>query len=112
MDADPAGIVRKWFDAFAAGDMSVARQLFPNDSVLHAGRPVREHRGLDAFLAWYQKRRETAGPSFRYEVEEIMPGKDHVAALITLFTRQGVSKQLALYKIASGQITDIWLFEE
>ena len=91
--------------------MALARQLFPDDSVLHVGPPARDYRGLDVFLRWYRTRRETAGEGFRYEVREFLNCTDHVAALITLFTRSGESMQVAIYKVASDRITDIWLYE-
>ncbi len=54
-------VVREWFDAFAARDMTLARRMFPDDAVLHLNGVRRVYRGLDELLAWYQDKIQTAG---------------------------------------------------
>lgn len=104
-------VIERWFDAFATGDMAAARTLLRDDAVLHAGTPFREHRGFDAFIAWYESRREAAA-DFHYDVLDLMTSTTRVTALIALRADGVEWRQLALYEISEDQIANIWLFEE
>ena len=72
--------------------------------------------GFDAFLAWYEQRRERFGESFDYRVDDLQSGGDHAAALITLIRATGGRRQewrqVAVYHVVDGLIVEARTYEE
>ena len=103
-------VLQRWFDAHARGDMNGARRLMAENAVVTFadGTSV---QGFDAFMQWYQERRDREGPTFSYEVVDLLGGTEHAAAVIVLRRDDTIRRQLALYGIAGDRITSVQLFE-
>ena len=94
--------------------MQAARRLVTDDCVLHAGDEDgsrRQLRGFEEFLAWYGRKRARMGDSSAFEVEELLSGKRYGAALLRLSAGAEEWRQVAVYRIRSGRIAEIWLDE-
>jgi ketosteroid isomerase-like protein len=112
---DPIAVIRAWFSAFARGDLDEARRLYADDGVLHTWYPAElagEYRGLDEAWRWFQRKGAWEGQNFSYEAEELMGGERYAVALLRLATTGRSWRQTAVYRIADGQIREVWLFEE
>jgi hypothetical protein len=112
-------VLKRWFDAFERDDMDMARTLWANEAVLHAKSPPEiagEVRGFDEFLAWYGKKQAVTGTGFQFVVHDLVGSDVHAVALIRMQGEQGGMvrrwKQIAVYHVDGGQITEMWLHEE
>lgn len=118
MEPTPIETVKAWFDAFASGDLERARTLFAADGIVRvAGDEASEIRGFDEFVGWYARRRRALGESFGYRVDDVLDGgSSHAAALITLSRtvdgRRIEWRQVAVYRVVDGVITEIHADEE
>lgn len=106
----PAQILQQWFDAHARDDRSAAAALLAGDA------PIRlpdggSLAGFDAFMQWYDARRDREGPSFAYEVLDVLDGANHAAAIIRINDAARAHRQVAVYAIEDERITAIDLFE-
>jgi ketosteroid isomerase-like protein len=105
----PVEVLHRWYDAHRDGDMEAARAVLADDCVIEL--PDRELIGFDAFLAWSRERAAREGPDFSMAVVDVMPGTDHVAALLDL--RKGARRwrQVAVYTVRDARIVSIWTAE-
>jgi ketosteroid isomerase-like protein len=110
-----ADLIRRLFGAFAAGDLETINQALadgvqshtPGESLI-AGTAV----GREAVIAQLGRSRELSGGTYRIEVEDVLGGETHAAAVYRgRATRDGRSldlRHIALYRIEHGRITKIW----
>jgi hypothetical protein len=107
----PISVVERWFAAHAAGDLDAARALFADDAIVVT--PDAELHGFDAFMEWYQRRRELEGPGFSYPVVDLLGGATHAAAIIGLTGARGTRwRQVAVYKVEKGRIAAMTAYED
>lgn len=103
-------MLRLWFDAHARGDLEAASQLVvDNAEFVVSGERL---QGFDAFMHWYRERQRKEGPSFGYDVEVLLDGEAHAAAVITLSVAGRTWRQVALYRIEADRIASVWTVEE
>ncbi len=106
----PAGVLRRWFDAHQRGDLAEASTLMaPTAPVCVLGH---ELVGFENFMKWYLDRQASAGPSFRYDVIDVLGGQDHAAAIIRLSEAGRTWRQVAVYRVEHGLITAIAAYED
>lgn len=108
-------VLRRWFDAFEAGDVEEAGALYADDAVLHVKAPpslAGDYKGFEALLGWYEAKRREAGSDFRWELHDLLANADHGVALIRMHSGGREWNQAAVYHVAAGQITEIWLIED
>ncbi len=74
--------------------------------------PGERLQGFDAFMDWYRERQRKDGPSFRYNVEDLLDGATHAAAVITLSAAGRTWRQVVLYGIEGDRIFSVWAVEE
>ncbi|MGP8068596.1 MAG: nuclear transport factor 2 family protein [Candidatus Bathyarchaeia archaeon] len=79
-----AKIVRRLYDAWALGDMEVAKSCFVHDAVWHLpGRsPIAgDHQGADAIIRLFGKLTALSGGTFKAELTDVVANDRHTMAL-------------------------------
>jgi ketosteroid isomerase-like protein len=110
-----AALIRRLFDAFAAGDLETINQALAADVQSHtpghsqlAGTVV----GREAVIAHLGRSRELSAGTYRIEIEDILGGEGHAAAVYRgLGARHGRQldlRHIALYRIEHSRIAEIW----
>ena len=107
----PVDVLRQWFAAHADGDLERAGALMADGAPIQTADGDTLH-GFDALMKWYAGRRDAEGPSFRYDVLDLLGGTDHAAAVIRLSTADRQWRQIAVYRIAHGVITAMAMYED
>jgi ketosteroid isomerase-like protein len=106
----PVEVVRAWFDAHASGDLDGARALLAEDADIDmCGSRM---RGFDAFMTWYGERRQRQGAAFSYQVDDLLAGEHHAAAVLTLSDGQRSWRQVAVYQVTDARIRGVWARED
>lgn len=100
----------------AGGDDGPLRAVLTEDVrwfVPGRNRLAGEYRGVDAVMAYFDRRRELSHRTFRLLTREILVGEDHLAALTDGCAVIGGSEQrwstVALYRLAGDRIAECWL---
>ncbi len=106
-----AEVIERWFSAHAAGDLDAARSLLAPDAIFTAP-DGKELRGFDEFMGWYQARRAAEGPTFSYEVADLLGGERHAAAVIRLSRGSTTWRQVAVFEVAAGRIAGARAYED
>jgi uncharacterized protein len=108
-------LVRRSYEAFAAGDLDTVRGLFAEDIVWHVpGRSslAGDHEGRDAVLGLFGRLFELSGGTFSVEVHDAVANDEHGAAIFTCSAeREGRSlrdRQVSVYRISDGTFTEAW----
>ena len=116
-DANEA-LIRDWLDAFERRDVDTARALFATEGVLHMLPPSEmagDYRGFDGLMERYRREEEAGGSSFRTRIHDVLASEGHAVVLFQLHGRRGGRErdwtQLAVYHIARGRISEIWVHE-
>ena len=106
----PVDVLRLWFAAHERRDHNAAKELVSSDVdvVVPGARLV----GFDALMRWYADRAAAEGPAFDYEVDDVLGGEHHAAAVLRLTSNGKQWRQVAVYRIANGKISSIWAVEE
>ncbi len=116
MEHPNAQLLRRLFDAFAAGDREAVVAGFADDVTWRtpgSSQLAGEFVGRDAVLAQLGRSAQLTDGTYRVEVEEIMPGDHHASVLYRgTGSRNGRRldlRHLALYEIAAGAIRNVWI---
>jgi 2'-5' RNA ligase len=119
--ADPVSVVRRFHAAQAqvyAGEapLALVREVLAQDVVWHVpGRSAiaGEHRGVDAVLAYLDKRRRMTDSTFRVTVHGVAVIADRVVQLAGgRASREGRELQwetVGVFRVAQGRIAECWL---
>jgi len=108
--SSPVGVLRRWFDAHQRGDLAEASTLMaPTAAVSVLGK---ELVGFENFMKWYFERQASAGPSFRYDVVDVLGGQEYAAAIIRLSEAGRTWRQVAVYRVEDGLITSVAAYED
>jgi ketosteroid isomerase-like protein len=119
MDRDHAEqVLRRLHEAqgalYSGGDADAVRDVLTDDIVWHVpGRNViaGEYRGLEAVLAYFQRRRDLAGGTFRMQPGEVLIGDGEHVGVLTDGTAviAGIERRwstLGLYRIRGERIAE------
>ena len=113
-----ADVMRRYADAWLAGDLAAMGEAVADDVVLHlfGHSPLAgAHRGKEALGAAI---RRIQGLTNRktLEIHDVLTGGDHAVILVTeRFERDGRALDLArvfLYHLRDGKITEIYVYDE
>jgi ketosteroid isomerase-like protein len=120
-----AALVRAGYDAFAAGDLAILRELFAPDIAWHSsGRNwlVGTYRGIDAVLTFLGAVATYAEGTYRTEVHDILASEHRAVVLQRSTARRGDGRSLSVdavvvFDIGDGKVTGVWaspwdLYEE
>jgi uncharacterized protein len=119
-DIDNEALVRRFYAARAAGDRAVARDLLADDVAWHDPYPPPhggDLRGRDAvFRDVVDAAGELTGGTTRLWLEQVIATGRHVAALVgwssTFRGRSMEGRELAVFHVAGGRITEAWFHPE
>ena len=118
--ADPVSVVRRFHAEqsrlYAGGDAAGVRELLSDDVVWHVpghSAIAGEHRGADAVLEYFARRRELTDATFRMSVHgaSIIAGRVVQLAGGTA-VRDGAEvswETVGVFRVASGRIAECWL---
>ena len=119
-DGTNAGLVaelhRRQGEMYAGGPVEPVAELLAEDVVWRVpGRsPIAgEHRGVDAVLEYFAKRRELAGATMRMHPGDLVADGEAVAQLVDGTARVGGEevrwRTVGVYRIERGRIREVWL---
>lgn len=112
-----AALLRKGYEAIAAGDPGPVVGMFASDGVLHAnvdGPLGGDHRGHAAIGQFLGNLFEWTGATLRIDVEEIFADDDHGVVLVresATRARDGVAldvRETHLCRFENGLVADFW----
>jgi 2'-5' RNA ligase len=118
--ADPMSVVRRFYDEqarmYAGASSDSLRDVLAHDVVWHvpgASAIAGEHRGVDAVLAYFRRRRDMTDATFRVQVH----GAAMIAGRVVQLAggramRDGRSVEwetVGLFRVEGGRIAECWL---
>jgi 2'-5' RNA ligase len=119
--ADPVSVVRRFYDEQArvyagSGDSGPIRDLLAEDVVWHvpgASAIAGEHRGVDAVLEYFRKRRDMTDATFRVNVHGAAMIAGRVVQLAggsaVLDGREVTWETVGVFHVLGGRIAECWL---
>jgi 2'-5' RNA ligase len=118
--ADPVAVVREFHewqrDAYAGGDLDALRPRLTDDVVWHVpgrSRISGEHRGIEAVLTYFDRRRTMTDHSFRVTVHGLSVVGDRVVQLAGGHAvRDGRElgwETVGVFRVEGGRIAECWL---
>ena len=112
-------ILKKGYDAFAAGDMDTIDALFADDIVWHApgNNPVAgTFKGKKEVFALFGKLFELSGGTFKVDVHALFADDEHGITLTNATgSRDGKTlndHNVQVFHFKDGKITEQWLYYE
>ena len=118
--APDTDVVRRYCDAWMAGDLDHIISAYHDDIVLHwpgRHRLAGDHVGLDAALAALGAAQQRAERQL-IEVHDILEGEHGVAVIVTerwTLRDPGESpvdlKRVLEYRVADGKLRECWIYE-
>jgi uncharacterized protein len=113
-----AVVVRRYFDAFAAGDLATMVDLLSEQTVWHlptGGTRLSQNPTVSGLSALYEmgiRNVEASEGTFRFDVERVFAG-DQFAAVISHNTASANGRTLDLhmviqFKLENGKIVEVW----
>jgi ketosteroid isomerase-like protein len=110
-----ADLVRKGFEAFAAGDMATLDALFADDATWHssgAGVLTGDFVGKQAIFGNFARIPQESD-AFRQDVHAILADDEHTVALVNATaTRRGKTTSLAqvlVFHVEGGKAKEVWI---
>jgi uncharacterized protein len=110
-------LIRRGFDAFAAGDMNTIDGLFADDISWHApgtGVLSGDYHGKEQVFGLFGRLLELTEGSFQQEIHAILADDDHVVVLTT--SRQDKPKpftgnQVFVWHVRDGKVVECWAIQ-
>lgn len=114
--AAATAIVRRFYDAFIAGDMAALAALMTDDVVFHVpghGQNAGSYRGQDAVFGFFGQAMALTGGHLRLELHDVLAGDRHVAAVATYHAQRPGRTPLQnhlvqLMRLRDGRIAEAW----
>jgi ketosteroid isomerase-like protein len=110
-----AALVRRAYEAFAAGDLDTASAMFDPRAVVHAtlrNPAAGEYHGPEGAMAFLQRLHEASGGTFRAELKEVLASDAYVVAIEDAsLERDGESwsaQDVSVYRIDGGRVVEWW----
>ena len=109
-----AALIRRFYTAFAQGDLATAKDCFAEDAVwrLPGRSPIAgEHRGWEGIRAFFGKLRDLSGGTFRAQLTDVLASNQRGVALQHAIGSRG-DKRLdvtacQLMEIRDGKIAEV-----
>ena len=115
MSEEDIALLRKGYDAFAAGDLDTIRGLLDDNVIWHVGgrSPLSgDYKGIDEVFGFFAKIAETSGGTFKVELHDVLSNGEHTVALArNTAQREGKSlsdNNVAVYHVSGGKVTEAW----
>jgi uncharacterized protein len=115
--SEAVDVVRRWYEAFAAGDMATVEDLLDPSIEFHVpGRNqfAGEYRGRAELMDLFARVKAHTGQTFRIKVHDIVGSGERAAVLVEAFAERGdlaiAEKDVELHRVRDGRIVEITLF--
>ncbi len=119
-DTDNAALVaelhRRQGEMYAGGPLEPVAELLAEEIVWHVpGRsPIAgDHRGVEAVLAYFAKRRELAGATMEMHPGEVLAEEEAVVQLVDGTARvdgeEARWRTVGVYRVEAGLVREVWL---
>jgi uncharacterized protein len=112
-------LLRRGYEAFAAGDIDTVLSVFADDIVWHVGGSSQiagDYRGHQEVLGFFGKLMELSGGTFRVDVHDLLANDVHGVALVTAHGERDdqrlEARQANIFHLADGKATEFWGFAE
>ncbi len=110
-------LIRRTYEAFAAGDLQAVGKSFADDIVWHSlghSRFSRDYTGREDVFGLFGTLFEETGGTFRIELNDVLANDERAVALTTnrgeRLGRTLVYDEAAVFRLADGKIAEAWLF--
>jgi len=119
-EAEALGLIDHLHEAlgafYAGGAEEPVREVLTDDVEWHVpgNSPIAgDHRGIDAVVGYFTRRRDLARGTYRMHLGEVLIGEEHVAMLTDgTATMGGVEHRwttVGLYRVRDGRVAACWL---
>ena len=113
-------LLRKGYEAFAAGDLAAVDSLFADDIVWHqpGNNPLTgDFEGKEAAFAILGKLLELTGGTYRQEIHDILANDTHGVVMVSASAERpgGASwtgRGVHIWHMSDGKSTEFWIFNE
>lgn len=110
-----ATLIRRGYEAFAAGDMDTVAKVFAEDIAWHiAGRGelARDYKGQAEVFGFFGQLAELSGSTLQLELHDLLASDDHVVALVReRASRPGRTLDIStvhVWHVADGRAVEFW----
>lgn len=108
--------VRRFYDAFVAGDMATIAALMTDDVVFHVpghGQNAGSYRGQAAVFGFFGQALALTSGNLRLELHDVLAGEHHVAAVATYRAQRPgraplENRLVQLMRLHDGRIAEAW----
>lgn len=115
-DHPNVGLMRRYLDTFAEGDLDALLDYFAPDVLWHVAgshRLAGDYRGTDALRSYFGQVREETGGSLKLDPGSIMASDDHIAMFLRVTgEREGrrvdVEMAQAFTVDGNGKLAEFW----
>lgn len=108
-------VIRRSYDAFAAGDLATLRGLWTEDITFHVkglGQLDGDYHGPDEVVGFLGRLAAETGGTFRLDVHAILADDEHGAVLVTSHAerngRSRTSQQVHVSHLRDGRTQEFW----
>ena len=108
-------LLRRGYEAFAAGDLNTVLEIFDADIVWHVGgsnQTSGDYHGHQEVMGFFGKLMELSGGTFHLEIHDILANDTHGAVLVTAHgERDGQTlavREANIWHLANGKATEFW----
>jgi uncharacterized protein len=112
-------LLRRGYEAFAAGDIEGVLAVFADDIAWHVGGESLisgDYDGHQEVLGFLGRLVEITGGTFRLDVHDVLANDTHGVALATAYAQRGDRtldmRQVQMWHLAGGKATEFWTFAE
>jgi ketosteroid isomerase-like protein len=116
---EDAGLVRRGYEAFGAGDMDTLRGLFADDAVWHLGGSgglSGDKQGLDAILAYFGELFTRSNGTIRVDLDDLIGGDHHTVGFQRVHAERNgtaIDQRAALvFALKDGKVSEVHEFPE
>jgi uncharacterized protein len=112
-------LLRRGYQAFAAGDIDTVLSLFADDIVWHVGGTSKvsgDYRGHQQVVGFFSQMMELSGGTFRLDIHDVLANDVHGTVLATARAERDDQKvevrEVNIWHLANGKATEFWSFAE
>jgi ketosteroid isomerase-like protein len=112
-------LLRRGYEAFAAGDLETVMGVFSDDIIWHVGGLSQlsgDYLGHEAVTAFFGRLIEISGGTFSLELHDILANDVHGTVLVTARGQNDNGtldeREVHIWHVANGKATEFWAFAE
>jgi ketosteroid isomerase-like protein len=116
---EDAGLVRRGYEAFGAGDMDTLRGLFADDAVWHLGGTgglSGDKKGVDAILAYFGELFARSNGTIRVELDDLIGGDHHTVGFQRVHAERNAAtmdqRAVLVFALKDGKVSEVHEFPE